>query len=86
MGRTPDRFPGPRIEEEIELEDRTADGDPSLERRMRYVSGAFRLRDSQGVYDPRAGSSPLDDYYWGIDGSFHVAGSGQNFELYEPGN
>ena len=55
MSQTPDRFPGIRYEEELALEDRTADGDPTVETHMRYVSGAFRFKDSVGVYDPRAG-------------------------------
>jgi hypothetical protein len=38
------------------FDDRTADGDPTQERAIRYVSGSFRMKDSTGVFDPRAGS------------------------------
>lgn len=55
MAVTPDRHPGPLIEEEIQMDDRTGEGDPAAEGRMRYLSGSFRMRDSAGVFDPRSG-------------------------------
>lgn len=58
MSATPDRFPGEREEEGIILID-DGSGDPPSTGGMRYVSGAFRLRDSVGVYDPRSGFSAL---------------------------
>lgn len=57
MPRTPDRRSGTLEEEEILLDDRTSDGDPIDERAIRYVNGAFRLKDSIGVFDPRGGGS-----------------------------
>ena len=53
MPRTPDRRPGPLVEEEIRLEDRTADGPPSVGGAIRYVSGRVTMRDVTGTYDPR---------------------------------
>ena len=53
MPRTPDRRAGPLEEEEIRLEDRTADGDPVVEGAIRRVGGCVRILDSTGVYDPR---------------------------------
>lgn len=54
MPSTPDRFPGTREEDEIELvEDST---DPTVEGRFRYVSGSFRMKDAIGVFDPRSGA------------------------------
>ena len=34
----------------------TADADPTVEGQIGYRAGAFRLKDSVGVYDPRAAS------------------------------
>lgn len=56
MGRTPDRQPGPSIEEELQLEDRTADGDPTVEGALRYVGGSFKMKDATGVFDARSGT------------------------------
>lgn len=56
MGQTPDRRPGPLQEEEVQFDDRTADGDPTTEGAIRYAGGSFRAKDSAGVFDLRAGS------------------------------
>jgi hypothetical protein len=53
MPLTPDRRPGPSLEEELQLE---ADPvDPSIQGAVRYNGSAFRLRDAIGVFDPRSG-------------------------------
>ena len=54
MGRTPDRFPGSREEDEVALNEESTD--PTTAGAFRYVSGSFRFLDSTGVFDPRAGS------------------------------
>jgi len=59
MPPTPDRHPGPLLEEEIQLETQAAD--PSLDGAIRYVSGAFRLRDSAGVFDARSGGGGITE-------------------------
>lgn len=57
MGITPDRFPGPREEEEFILDSLSVD--PTNEGAMRYVNGSFRLRDTIGVFNPRTGGGGL---------------------------
>ena len=57
MGRTPDRFPGAREEEEINLEDQGTD--PTSVGGLTYNGGAFAFKDAIGVYDPRTGGSGL---------------------------
>jgi len=49
VATTPDRAPGPSQEEELQLEDRTADGDPTIEGAIRRVGDDLRLRQSTGV-------------------------------------
>lgn len=56
MGITPDRFPGTSDEEELLLEDRTADGDPVLDGAIRYVNGDFRGKTATGVSSLTTGS------------------------------
>lgn len=51
---TPDRWPGPREEEELQLEERSTD--PTVEGAVRYVSGSFRALDATGVFDLRSGT------------------------------
>lgn len=51
MGATPDRFPGPREETEIQFEEDTEV--PSTAGYMKYVNGEFQFVDSTGLYDPR---------------------------------
>ncbi len=58
MPRTPDRFPGPLDEEEVLLEIQTED--PEDEGAMRNVNGAFRFKDSIGVFDPRSAGNPFE--------------------------
>jgi len=49
MGLTPDRTPGPAVEEELQLEDRTVDGDPIVQGAMRRLGDSIRYRFSSGV-------------------------------------
>ena len=58
MPRTPDRHPGPLIEdEEIRLSEVTAD--PSVPGATVYKDGAFKMRDASGDIDPRTGGGGL---------------------------
>jgi hypothetical protein len=59
MGITPDRTPGPSLEEEIQLEDRTADGNPTVNGAIRYVSGDIVAKTPSGVVSLTAGGSGL---------------------------
>lgn len=64
---TPDRFDGPAYEEELQLEESSAD--PSALGACRYVLGSFRLKDSLGVFNPRDGGSGDNAYsVFKIDG------------------
>jgi len=44
MGRTPDRTPGPSVEEETQYEDRTADGDPTITGALRRIGDYLRYK------------------------------------------
>jgi hypothetical protein len=57
MGRTPDRFPGTREEEELLFE--TNAPDPTDDGAVRYNGTSFRMKDSTGVFDPRTGGTGL---------------------------
>ena len=54
MTTTPDRFPGPQEEEELIVTPQ--DSDPEISGAIRYVSGSFRAKDGDGVFDLRSGS------------------------------
>jgi len=59
MPRTPDRVYGPSLEEETRYDEQTED--PTEEGAVRYVSGAFKLKDSLGIYNPRTGGSGITE-------------------------
>lgn len=46
MAGTPDRHPGPLVEEEIQLEDRTADGEPTEVGAIRRLGDRILFRRS----------------------------------------
>lgn len=54
MPRTPDRAPGPSIEEELQLQDDGAD--PTVVGGITLNAGALKGKDSIGVFDLRSGS------------------------------
>jgi len=53
-GRTPDSFPGVRLDEGIILDPIVS---ASQEGEMRYISGSFSFYDSQGEFNPRSSGS-----------------------------
>ena len=71
MARTPDRTPGPSLEEETQYEDRGAGNDPTVDGALRYVDGNFRMKDGLGVFNPRTGAggglTPLEDLLFTSD-------------------
>lgn len=71
---TPDRWPGPREEEELQLEERSSD--PTVEGAIRYVSGSFRCLDSTGVFDPRAGSGLTENAHRALRQLIHFLEEG----------
>ncbi len=54
MGRTPDRTPGPSLEEELQLEDNGVD--PSIVDAITQNAGVLKAKNSIGVFDLRSGS------------------------------
>jgi hypothetical protein len=60
MPQTPDRTPGPSLEEELQLDDRTADGNPTVNGAVRYVSGDIVAKTPAGVVSLTAGGSGLN--------------------------
>ena len=56
MGQTRDRTPGPSLEEELQLEDRTADGNPTIDGAIRYVSDDVVVKLTTGVQSLTTGS------------------------------
>jgi hypothetical protein len=61
MGITPDRHPGPLDEEEIQLEDRTPDGPPSINGAIRYYNGDIVAKIPTGVKSLTAGGSGISE-------------------------
>lgn len=59
MGRTPDRYPGVREEEEIKFDEQSSD--PSEQGALRYVSGYFRGYDSEGAFGLRGGGGITEE-------------------------
>jgi hypothetical protein len=59
MPQTPDRFHGEADEEGLVFENRTPGDDPTVVGGMRFVNGAFSLRDSIGLFNPRSGASSI---------------------------
>jgi hypothetical protein len=66
---TPDRFPGEREEEGLKLEPSSAD--PDTVGGVRLVSGAFRMRDNSGVFDPRTGGGISESEHTVLDTLLH---------------
>lgn len=52
MARTPDRHPGEEDEEGTVYENLAPGNDPTAVGGVRMVNGAFRMKDSVGVFDP----------------------------------
>lgn len=71
MPITPERHPGPMIEDdEVILKDNAA-GDPTEEGSIRKVAGSFRMRDKDGVFDPRSGGGISEAQHEALDTLVH---------------
>ena len=79
MGRTPDRFPGPREDEELVLEERP--DDPPTVGSLRYVTGRFRLRDADGLFNPRIDSAEASAQHEALDALVHRIAEDSHLEL-----
>lgn len=86
MGVTPDRTPGPSLEEELQLEDRTADGDPSVEGAIRYLNGDFRGVTSTGVKSLTTGSGMSAGEHRALDQLVHDIAEASWEEIVYDGN
>ena len=71
MPRTPDRTPGPAQEEELQLEDRTPDGDPTVNGAIRYVSNDIVAKLPSGVVSLTAGTGLSESSHQVIDDPIH---------------
>lgn len=57
MPTTPDRYPGTREEDELQLIGNV--GDPATAGGVKFDGSDFRMRDNAGVFNPRTGGSGL---------------------------
>lgn len=57
MGVTTDDQPGPRVEEEVQFEDRTSDGDPTVNGAVRLIGNDLRVKTAAGVKSLTASAS-----------------------------
>lgn len=71
---TPDRWPGPREEEELQLEERSSD--PTVEGAIRYVSGSFRGLDATGAFDLRSGTGLTENAHRALRQLIHFLEEG----------
>jgi len=61
MGRTKDSAPGPSHEEETLYDDRTADGDPTVDGAVRRLGDTLLFKTSTVVVDLTAGGSGISE-------------------------
>jgi hypothetical protein len=70
MGTTPDRRPGPLIEdEEIRLEANVTP--PTQNGAFNYDGTSFQMRDAVGIFDPRAGTGITESQHEALDTLVH---------------
>lgn len=69
MARTPDRTPGPSIEEELQLEDTASD--PSVIGALSNNTGALLGKDSIGVFNLRSGTGISEGTHRNLDQLVH---------------
>lgn len=80
MPVTPNRFPGPLEAEEVQFEDRTADGDPIIDGAVRFVGDDFVGKTSTGVKSLTAAAlPPAGDF-----GQVLISVDGATFEARQP--
>lgn len=87
MGRTPDRFPGVRQEEEVKFLENEATG-PFSSGSIRFESGSFVFVDISGSYDPRNKNQvqvSVNDILPGSLQSKVAAGTGIALTVLNPG-
>lgn len=72
MPRTPDRTPGPAEEEELQLEDRSADGLPVIDGAIRFHNDDFVGKTSTGVKSLTTGSGLSEGGHRNLDQLVHA--------------
>jgi hypothetical protein len=72
MGLTPDRAPGPSIEEELQLEDQGPGATPSVIGALVQADGVILGRDATGVFDLRSGSGISEAQHEVLDTLVHA--------------
>lgn len=72
MGRTPDRFAGPRQDEEVQFEEQATD--PTVEGAIRNVLGDLKAKDQIGVFNLRQPGLDFDNYIFDVAGAFVYTG------------
>lgn len=68
---TTDDFPGPNIAEELQLEDRTADGNPTIDGAVRMVSGDLVVKLPSGIKSLTTGSGLSEGAHDDLDDLVH---------------
>lgn len=61
MPQTPDRHPGPMIEDDEIILKENSLGDPTEVGGIRQVGGVFRMKDATGVFNPRSGGGGITE-------------------------
>jgi hypothetical protein len=85
MPRTPDRFPGERLEESLVLETLLAGEEPPDQGGVRFVDGSFSLRDNLGLFNPRASSGISEATHQTLDTLVHeIAETCSTEVIYNP--
>ena len=72
MGTTPDRAPGPSLEEELQLEDQGVGAQPSVVGGIIQSDGAILAKDAAGVFDLRSGSGLSEAGHEALDTLTHL--------------
>ena len=83
--KTPDRTPGPSDEEELLLEDRTSDGNPTVDGGVRFVSDDFVGKTAAGVRSLTKVTTSSDDTTPDFLEGKIVAGVGIDVAVLNPG-
>lgn len=86
MPRTPDRKPGPALEEELQLEDRTADGNPTVDGAVRFVSGDIVAKLPSGVTSLTTGTGLSEGQHAALDQLQHWIAEDSFLEVIRSGD
>lgn len=85
MTRTPDRQVGPSLEEEIQFDDRTADGDPTVTGALRRVGDQLMFKKSTGAVDITSGGGISETAHQTLRQAVHLYEEGGPWEGFTSG-